>query len=220
MKHAGADRSATGTRSGRGRGRGLPTRAGAALLIVVAASACSVVGYPAGSPSGSPGGGVEPRVERGDPDYRRDGPPADPESVDLASIPDAEPRPEPLAPYGNMDEYEVFGETYRTLATSRGYEAEGVASWYGREFHGRPTSSGEPYDMYAMTAAHKTLPLPTYLEVVNLENGRRVVVRVNDRGPFLHDRLLDLSYAAAWKLGVLGAGTARVSVRALEPAAR
>jgi rare lipoprotein A len=119
-----------------------------------------------------------------------------------------------------MAEYRVFGETYRTLETSEGYEAEGIASWYGREFHGRPTSSGEPYDMYAMTAAHTTLPLPTYLEVVNLENGRRVVVRVNDRGPFLHGRILDLSYAAAWKLGMLESGTAPVRLRALEPAAR
>jgi rare lipoprotein A len=140
--------------------------------------------------------------------------------VDLAAIPDAVPRPEPLAAQGNMSEYRVFGETYRTLETSEGYEAEGVASWYGREFHGRPTSSGEPYDMYAMTAAHTTLPLPTYLEVVNLENGRRVVVRVNDRGPFLHGRILDLSYAAAWKLGMLESGTAPVRIRALEPAAR
>jgi rare lipoprotein A len=95
-----------------------------------------------------------------------------------------------------------------------------MASWYGPEFQGRRTSSGEPYDMYAMTAAHTSLPLPTYVEVTNLENERRVVVRVNDRGPFHEDRIIDLSYVAAWKLGMIGRGTARVRVRALEPAAR
>ena len=198
------------------------------VLLVV--PGCSLAGFPAGGPpgpaaeeAGSDGdgdGSVEPREDRGAPDFRRDGPPADPASVDLAGIPDAVPREEPLAESGNMAEYRVFGRTYRTLETSEGYEAEGVASWYGREFHGRSTSSGEPYDMYAMTAAHRTLPLPTYLEVVNLDNGRRVVVRVNDRGPFHDGRLLDVSYAAAWKLGMLGAGTARVRIRALEPAAR
>lgn len=199
-------------------------------VVLLVAPGCSLAGYPAGGApgpaaeeAGDDGGGdgsVEPREDRGAPDFRRDGPPADPASVDLAAIPDAVPREEPLAESGNMAEYRVFGRTYRTLETSEGYEAEGVASWYGREFHGRSTSSGEPYDMYAMTAAHRTLPLPTYLEVVNLDNGRRVVVRVNDRGPFHDGRLLDVSYAAAWKLGMLGAGTARVRIRALEPAAR
>jgi rare lipoprotein A len=138
----------------------------------------------------------------------------------VASIPDAEPRPEERSRYGNPEEYEVLGRTYRVLSTSTGYEAEGMASWYGPEFQGRRTSSGEPYDMYAMTAAHTSLPLPTYVEVTNLENERRVVVRVNDRGPFHEDRIIDLSYVAAWKLGMIGRGTARVRVRALEPAAR
>ena len=192
--------------------------------VLLAGPACTVVGYPAGGPSSraepAAVGSPPPSAPGGGADYRRDGPPADLGAVDLAAIPDAVPRPEPLAAGGNMAEYRVFGETYRTLETSEGYEAEGIASWYGREFHGRPTSSGEPYDMYAMTAAHTTLPLPTYLEVVNLENGRRVVVRVNDRGPFLHGRILDLSYAAAWKLGMVESGTAPVRIRALEPAAR
>lgn len=203
------------------------------LLTTAGVSGCTVVGYPAGEPpsgvapasvprtsDGAREDGVAPRGERGRPDYRLDGPPANPGAVDLEAIPDAVPVEEPLASSGNMREYRVFGETYRTLGTSEGYEAEGVASWYGREFHGRATSSGEPYDMYAMSAAHRSLPLPTYLEVTNLDNGRRVVVRVNDRGPFHDDRILDVSYAAAWKLGMIGTGTARVRIRALEPAAR
>jgi rare lipoprotein A len=102
------------------------------------------------------------------------------------------------------------------MASSQGYVARGMASWYGTKFHGRRTSSGEPYDMYAMTAAHKHLPLPTYAQVVNLENGRSTVVRINDRGPFHDDRLIDLSYAAASKLGVLGNGTAMVEIRAID----
>lgn len=136
------------------------------------------------------------------------------------TIPDAIPRPELKAPRGNMEEYEVWGRTYRTLDTSEGYEAEGRASWYGEEFQGRPTSSGEPYDMYAMSGAHRTLPLPTYLEVTNLDNGLTVVIRVNDRGPFHDGRILDVSYAAAVRLGMVASGTARVRIRALEPAAR
>jgi rare lipoprotein A len=137
--------------------------------------------------------------------------------VDLDTISDAVPVAEPLARYGNMAQYEAMGRTYRTLTTSVGYQAEGMASWYGEEFHGRRTSSGEPYDMYAMTAAHPTLPLPTYVEVVNVDNGRRVVVRVNDRGPFHADRIIDVSYAAAHRLGMLDRGTARVRIRALQP---
>ncbi len=140
------------------------------------------------------------------------------EAVD--AIPDAVPTQEPLSAYGNPSEYEVDGHTYRVLSTSEGYEAEGIASWYGPKFQGRRTSSGESFDMYRMTAAHRTLPIPTYVEVTNLENGRRVVVRVNDRGPFHEGRIVDLSYVAARKLGIVGAGTARVRVRALEPAAR
>lgn len=137
--------------------------------------------------------------------------------MDLDTISDAVPVAEPLSRYGNMAQYEAMGRTYRTLRTAEGYQAEGVASWYGEEFHGRRTSSGEPYDMYAMTAAHPTLPLPSYVEVVNLENGRRVVVRVNDRGPFHAERIIDVSYAAAHRLGMLGRGTARVRIRALQP---
>jgi rare lipoprotein A len=114
---------------------------------------------------------------------------------------------------GNPPFYEVFGKRYHVLPTSAGYVARGVASWYGRDFHGLSTSSGEPYNMHAMTAAHTTLPLPTWVQVTNLENGKRVVVKVNDRGPFVDDRLIDLSYAAATELDMVRNGTARVEVR-------
>ncbi len=136
-------------------------------------------------------------------------------AIDTEAIPDAVPKQEPKSDAGNPDSYVVHGERYEVRDSSAGYVAKGRASWYGRKFHGRVTSSGERYDMYAMTAAHRTLPLPTYARVTNLENGRSVIVRINDRGPFHEDRLIDLSYAAAARLGVLDAGTARVRVRAL-----
>lgn len=134
---------------------------------------------------------------------------------DVSNVPNAVPRDEPRSKYGNPAHYEVFGKRYYTLNTSRGYHKKGIASWYGKKFHGRRTSSGETYDMYAMTAAHKTLPLPTYVEVTNLENGRKVIVKVNDRGPFHGDRLIDLSYSAATKLGIIGKGTGMVEIRAV-----
>ncbi len=138
-------------------------------------------------------------------------------SVDVTSVPDAVPRVEPRSRYGNPSSYTVYGKRYDTLNTSNGYRERGVASWYGTKFHGRRTSSGESYDMYAMTAAHRTLPLPTYVRVTNLENRRSVVLRVNDRGPFHTNRIIDLSYAAAWKLGILSKGTGYVEVLALDP---
>lgn len=122
----------------------------------------------------------------------------------------SQPQPPPGVPFYDQD-----GARYHILSTSSGYLERGVASWYGSDFHGRRTSSGEPYDMYAMTAAHKTLPLPTTARVTNLTNGRAVVVRINDRGPFKKDRLIDLSYAAARELGVVGPGTALVEVQAV-----
>ncbi|MCG5536259.1 septal ring lytic transglycosylase RlpA family protein [Ectothiorhodospira mobilis] len=144
-----------------------------------------------------------------------------PERVpDLSAVPEPTPRAEPRSRYGNPDRYEVFGRVYHTLDTARGYRQRGIASWYGTKFHGRRTSSGEPYDMYAMTAAHTTLPLPTYVRVTHLENGRSVVVRVNDRGPFVDDRIIDLSYAAAHRLGMLEEGTAPVLLEAMDPAPR
>lgn len=144
----------------------------------------------------------------------RDGPG---ELRDFSRIPDAVPRAEPLSRGGNMASYVVFGKRYHTLRSSEGFVERGIASWYGSKFHGRKTSNGEVFDMYGMTAAHKHLPLPTYAEVVNLENGRRIVVRVNDRGPFHDNRVIDLSYAAAGRLGMLGKGTALVEVRAIDP---
>ena len=137
--------------------------------------------------------------------------------IDLSSIPDAVPRMEPKSRYGNPHSYVVYGKRYFTLPSARGFVERGVASWYGQKFHGRPTSSGEVYDMYKMTAAHKALPLPTYVSVRNLSTGREIVVRVNDRGPFLKNRIIDLSYAAATKLGIARKGTGFVEVRALEP---
>lgn len=146
---------------------------------------------------------------------KKDGPPNF--YVDERKIPNAVPRPEPLAKYGNMRSYRVFGKRYYTMKSSRNYEEVGVASWYGTQFHAHSTSSGERYNMLAMTAAHKTLPLPTYVEVTNLKNRRKIIVKVNDRGPFESNRLIDLSYVAAKKLGMLGRGTTRVRVRAIDP---
>ena len=147
--------------------------------------------------------------------YEDDGPEARP-SADVANVPDAVPKVEPRSATGN-NPYTVYGTTYSPLADTSGYRERGIASWYGKKFHGKRTSSGEPYDMYVMTAAHKTLPLPSYARVRNLQNGRSVVVRVNDRGPFLHNRLIDLSYAAAARLGILGTGTGVVEVEAVSP---
>jgi len=137
--------------------------------------------------------------------------------ADGSEIPDAVPRVEPLARTGNPDSYKVRGKRYYTKKSSSGHVERGLASWYGKQFHGRKTSSGEPYNMYAMTAAHKTLPLPSYVRVTNMENGRTAVVKVNDRGPFHGHRVIDLSYSAAKKLGVIQKGTAMVEVRAIDP---
>ena len=135
---------------------------------------------------------------------------------DVSDVPNAVPQNEPLSRYGNPESYKVYGKTYYTLPSSKDYKERGTASWYGTKFHGKRTSSGEPYDLYAMTAAHKTLPLPTYVEVTNLKNGRSVIVKVNDRGPFHDDRLIDLSYTAAAKLDILPYGTGQVEVRAID----
>ena len=141
--------------------------------------------------------------------YLDDGPPKD--SVDLAKVKDAVPRSEPLSATGNKP-YVVFGKTYVPLKSNKGFRQKGTASWYGKKFHGKRTSSGEPYDMYKMTAAHTVLPIPSYAKVTNLQNGRSVIVKVNDRGPFKHNRVMDLSYAAALKLDVVRSGTGRVEI--------
>ena len=146
----------------------------------------------------------------------RSAPPSAP-PAHVLDVPDAIPRAEPRALYGNPPSYEVFGKRYYVMASSVGYVERGVASWYGPGFHKELTSVREPYDMYGMTAAHKTLPLPAYVRVTNLQNGRSCVVRVNDRGPFVGNRIIDLSYTAAAKLDMLRDGTAMVEVRVLQP---
>jgi rare lipoprotein A len=133
------------------------------------------------------------------------------------AVPDAVPHAEPRSRYGNPPFYDVFGKRYYVLSSGVGYWERGVASWYGPGFHRERTSTGEPYDMYGMTAAHKTLPLPAYVRVTNLQNGRSVVVRVNDRGPFVGNRIIDLSYTAAAKLDMLRNGTAMVEIRSIDP---
>lgn len=142
-----------------------------------------------------------------------DGPGAE-TPVNLDEIPDAVPKAEPLHRYANR-EYTALGKTYKPLDSTGNYKESGVASWYGKKFHGQRTSIGETYDMYAMTAAHPTLPIPSYARVTNVATKKSVVVRVNDRGPFLHNRIIDLSYTAAHKLGIVNSGSAEVEVESI-----
>ena len=143
-----------------------------------------------------------------------DGPPSGSSRIpDMSG--EVTPRPEPRSRYGNGPVYEVLGKRYTVMPSSSGYQERGVASWYGKKFHGNLTSNREPYNMYAMTAAHKTLPLPTYVRVRNLRNDKSMIVRVNDRGPFVHTRIIDLSYAAAIKLDMIKDGTSLVEVTAI-----
>jgi len=144
-----------------------------------------------------------------------DGPGSD-APADIDAIPDATPINEPLHRYANRP-YTALGTAYTPLKTVGDFKERGIASWYGKKFHGQRTSSGENYDMYAMTAAHPTLPIPSYARVTNVANKKSVIVRINDRGPFLHDRVVDLSYTAAYKLGILGKGSGEVEVESLEP---
>jgi rare lipoprotein A len=176
----------------------LPAARVALLLVAAALAACSAPVRRAPPPPPPPA-------------------PLPPPPAEVAAVPDAVPRGEPRSAHGNPPFYDVLGQRYFVLATADGYLERGVASWYGPSFHGGNTSSGESYDMYGMTAAHKTLPLPTYARVTNLANGRSVVVRINDRGPFVANRIIDLSYTAAAKLDMLRDGTAMVEVRALTP---
>jgi rare lipoprotein A len=182
----------------------------AALLLAACSSTPPLPGTPA-----SPPDAAAPPVKRGG-YYKDDGPEAHP-PVNLDAVPDAVPRVEPLRTAANRT-YVALGETYTPDSVRKPYGAVGIASWYGKRFHGHPTSSGDAYDMYAMTAAHRTLPIPSYARVTSLTNGKTVVVRVNDRGPFDKKRLIDLSYTAAYKLGFLGHGSTRVHVEAIDPA--
>jgi len=162
-----------------------------------------------------PGTATPPTGTRGGGYYLDDGPGANP-PADIDSIPDAVPRIEPLQ-RGASRPYTVMGKTYTPMTVLEPYKARGVASWYGRRYDGKMTASGEIYDMYGMTAAHPTLPIPSYARVTNLASGRSVVVRINDRGPFIDNRLIDLSYTAAHKLGILSNGSAMVEVESIIP---
>ena len=154
-------------------------------------------------------------ARRGGGYYLDDGPDANPPG-NLDAVPDAVPKIEPFAP-SNSKPYVVFGKTYTPDVSGGPYKVQGRASWYGKKFHGNSTANGERYNMYGMTAAHPTLPLPSYARVTRISNGKSVVVRVNDRGPFLNDRVIDLSYVAAYKLGMLGPGSAEVVVERITP---
>jgi rare lipoprotein A len=184
----------------------LPPAALSAALAGVLLAGCSVVAHHAPPATAAPAAPAAPPAAQT---------PAPP--TDVGAIPDAVPRAEPRSAHGNPPFYDVLGRRYFVLAAADGYLERGVASWYGPTFHGGNTSSGEQYDMYGMTAAHKTLPLPCYARVTNLRNGKSVVVRINDRGPFVANRLIDLSYTAAAKLDMLREGTTLVEVRALTP---
>ena len=173
------------------------------VLVVLLASGC------AGKP-GQPKAGKAARAAD------QDGPPLV-VPPGLANLPDPEVRHERPTKRGNPKSYTVLGKTYHVMPSAAGYSAVGNASWYGRKFHGRLTSSGEPFDMYELTAAHRSLPIPTFARVTNLDNGRTTVVRINDRGPFHDNRIIDLSYAAAVKLGFAAVGTARVRVEVINP---
>lgn len=170
----------------------------AALLITQAMTGCSVYRY------------FKSKTADGAPSTE----------VDVRNTPNPIPKNEPLSAFGNAATYHVRGKTYHVLATAKGYHKQGKASWYGTKFHGRLTSTREPYNMFAMTAASPELPIPCYVKVTNLDNNRTAIVRVNDRGPFHGNRIMDLSYAAAQKLGVLKTGTAHVDIRAIDPSSQ
>jgi len=191
----------------------------AALVLTLFVLAGCFGHHPATRPA-SPGtrasGSPPPGPNAGRYAQDRDSTPA--ELPDVSKIPEPVPRDEPKSQYGNKSPYSVLGETYRVLPSCKDYVERGIASWYGNKFHGYMTSSLEPYDMYKFSAAHKTLPLPTYARVTNLDNGRSVVVRINDRGPFHENRLIDLSYAAAVRIGIWPKGTGLVEVRSIDPA--
>ena len=162
-----------------------------------------------------PGGGSSTEENKGRYAHDKDFGPQD--EPDLSAIPDAVPKREQRTSAGNKNPYTVLGKTYHLMEDETSYRERGYASWYGNKFNGYHTSNGEIYDMYAMTAAHKTLPIPSYVRVTNLSNGKTVVVRVNDRGPFHQGRIIDLSYAAAQRIGINKTGTAMVEVEIALP---
>jgi len=192
----------------------------AALLLAVLAAGCSTT-PPVTAPTEpspaqpAPAEQAAPEPPRKGGYYKDDGPHETP-PANLGAVPDAVPRVEPLHRYANRP-YTVFGRDYVPLARRQPFRQRGLASWYGKRFHGQRTASGEPYDMYAMTAAHPTLPIPSYARVTHVGSGRSVVVRVNDRGPFHPGRIIDLSYVAAYKLGYIQSGHAQVEVEVVLP---
>jgi rare lipoprotein A len=196
------------------------------LVVLVVAVLLSACGGSKNSRPSSRGGGSSSSSRGGHDDIskgqssryrsRSDSVPTD--APDVSKLPEPVPKVEPRSLYGNKSPYSVLGQTYKVLPTPHGYVERGIASFYGNKFHGYKTSSLEEYDMYQFSAAHKTLPLPSYARVTNLENGKSVVVRINDRGPFHENRIIDLSFAAAVKIGVWPKGTGLVEVRAIDPA--
>jgi rare lipoprotein A len=182
----------------------------ACLLALFFAGGCASVPQPAEEPTAQV---AKPQSRGG---YYKDDGPGDHPPPNLAEIPDAKPRLEALHRAANRP-YVVFGRSYQPLVALQPYRQRGVASWYGRRFHGQKTSSGEVYDMYGMTAAHPTLPIPSYARVTHVANGRSVIVRINDRGPFHSERIIDLSYAAAYRLGYIASGSAEVEVESIQP---
>lgn len=185
------------------------------IRLACTLATCTLLGACATSPGPSSSGDTINNGAPGSDRYSmaQDSPPE--ERRDISQLPEPVPKDEPLSRYGNPDTYSVWGKTYRVLPSAKGYSAEGLASWYGQKFHGHRTSSGESFDMYRFTAAHRSLPLPTYVRVTNLDNGKSLVVRVNDRGPFHENRIIDLSWAAAVRLGIEQAGVGRVRVEAI-----
>lgn len=186
------------------------------VLLATLLAACGSAPQRGGTIDRAPGSSSAPAT-RGGGFYLDDGPGAN-APANLDAIPDAMPKTEALN-RGTMRPYAVMGRNYTPMTRIEPYKARGIASWYGRRYHGKPTSSGELYDMYGMTAAHTVLPIPSYVRVTNVANGKSVVLRVNDRGPFINDRLIDLSYTAAWKLGILGGGSGMVEVESIIPGA-
>lgn len=185
----------------------------------MALAGCALLAVACGTPSPKPG--VPPASTAAPPSvsskYYKDDGPGDAPPANLDQTPDATPRLEPLHRFANRP-YTVLGQDFVPATSLRNYRERGIASWYGRKFHGQKTAIGETYDMYGMTAAHPTLPLPSYARVTNVASGKSVVVRVNDRGPFLHGRIIDLSFAAATKVGIAGKGSGEVVVEAILPA--
>ncbi|AWN14382.1 septal ring lytic transglycosylase RlpA family protein [Salinisphaera sp. LB1] len=184
-----------------------PHRLGRLLVVGGMLALAGCASGPAHKPQKSHGGGY----------YQNDGPPAD-THIDWSKVHDAVPRNVPPSKHGNPTSYTALGKRYYVLKSAKGFTQTGRASWYGRQFNGQRTSSGQPYNMFAMTAAHKRLPIPTWVRVTNLDNHKQVVVKINDRGPFHKGRIIDLSYVAARRLGIVGEGSAPVRIHTVTPA--